>query len=118
MKLIIFSLFFVLLGFSSRLWSQVFYFVDNSNSIYTFDIETCESSFVVNIQGISGNFKITDITFAPDGNFYAISAGNLYSVDLLSGQSTWLGFAGSNYLPSLTSDAEGNLYMAGYGLYS
>ncbi len=95
--------------------SQVFYYVDNSNNIYTFDLATCESTFVVNVQGTAG---ISDITFAPDNNLYAVSLGDLYRVDLATGQSTFLGSWNADWAPSLTCDSEGNIYTAGYGLYS
>ncbi|HHM21066.1 MAG TPA: hypothetical protein ENJ20_03485, partial [Bacteroidetes bacterium] len=118
LKSISLSCLFLFVNLSAH--AQVFYYVDDMADIYTYDLSTCESTFVVHIQGTPTSYR--DITFAPDGNLYVVSLTKLYKIDLVTGASTLLttlcantNLCGTN---AMTSDTEGNIYMAGKRLYS
>lgn len=106
--LFVFSITFII-----SVHSQLVYYVDALADIYTYDISTCENTFVVHIQGPVTTYS--DITFAPDGNLYVVSLNQLYRINLITGartlMTTWT--VNGN---SLTSDSEGNIYMAGNDL--
>jgi len=96
---------------------QVFYYVDDVSDIYTYDLANCESTFVVHIQGLPTVYG--DITFAPDGNVYVISWNKIYQIDLASGERTLVTTLSQNqFYRALTSDAMGNIYIAGDVLFS
>ncbi len=109
--------FFFFSCFNPNIWSQVVYYVDNQETIYSYDLSTCQTTLIANVTGIPPQ-SIGDLTFAPDNEIYIVSLGNLYVVDITTGQATLLGYFGSQFISSLVSDALGNIFAAGYSLYS
>lgn len=105
---------FAICVLSSNLKAQIFYYVNSVGEIYTYDISTCQSEFVVAIEGAP--ISISDITFAPDGNLYGLQNGKIVKIDLNTGGLTLV--LDCNCLAnSLTSDGSGNLYFGLTGLY-
>jgi len=108
----------ILIAFPLALFSQQFYYSDLNKNVHLYDMTNCHDSIVINIQFSGVAFQ--DITFAPDGNLYAVTVGNLYLINQQTGAATLVNDWCPNYFcysTSLISDAEGNIYAAGDSLY-
>ncbi|PHI18169.1 hypothetical protein CEQ90_19280 [Lewinellaceae bacterium SD302] len=83
-----------------------------NGELYSLDLADCDYQFVANMPVSS-----TDISFHPNGNFYALgSAGQLYEIDLTAGSSQLIYTFEANatqLYTALTISAEGIFYAAG-----
>ncbi len=106
-KLVLIPIVFFFLG---HLLGQVIYISTTNNRIYRLDLETCNYVEIVRL-----NTPITDISFHPDGTFYAIASnGSLFVVDTINGNMTTVHkFISMQRFNSLTSSGDGILYTTG-----
>ncbi len=90
-------------------WSQEIYVVTGNNDLYRLNLDDCSIQFVVKVQQ-----QTYDISFDPHGNLYGVSSsGNLFQIDTLTGQTTFLHKFNGQSFNSLTIGADGTIYTTG-----
>ncbi|MFM2267437.1 MAG: hypothetical protein RL757_878 [Bacteroidota bacterium] len=100
------------LSFSVITTAQEVFFADNFRNIYRVDLGTCTSTLVTPIRGLPRGEVIKDITFTPDGKFYAIGT-QLYEVNLTTGVATAVIPNTFQLENAMVADNNGVIYLAG-----
>jgi len=97
---------------NSLIAAPVLWVVDGNGYLGTVDLETADVSIIGYM-----NDATTDIAFDPDGNLYAITRVDFYSVNKTTAEMTHIGER-SDATNSLVFGSDGTLYTASNSLYT
>ncbi|MEL6986255.1 MAG: gliding motility-associated C-terminal domain-containing protein [Bacteroidota bacterium] len=101
--------FLLSLFFAIQSYSQEIVILSDDNGIYNLNLEDCSYNLITSLSD-----QFSDISFSPDGRFFAVNlVGELHEVDLMTGNTTLIqGGFGAN-ANSLTISASGLAYITG-----
>ncbi len=105
---IIFTAFLYLNG--TTLFGQDFFVISDKGNLLKVDLSTCS----LTPRGTSAsNIVYGDITYRPNGNFYAITKNSLYTIDTTSGSTNLVHTFSTltNPLNAMTTDKNGLIYL-------
>jgi len=105
-------IFALVLKANSLIAAPVLWVVDGNGYLGTIDLETDDVSIIGYM-----NDATTDIAFDPDGNLYAITRVDFYSVNKTTAEMTYIGER-SDATNSLVFGSDGTLYTASNSLYT
>ncbi len=106
-----FLIFFLCLACDNALQAQDFFVVNSSGTLQKIDLSNCS----VEDRGHNpSGLKYGDVTFHPNGNFYAITKNSLYEMDTVTGYANpYYNFRTSaDALNAMTTSVDGTIYAA------
>ena len=86
------------------------YFSDSIGRLATVDVDTG----VVDVIGLTG-IAFTDLAFAPSGELFGITADNAYTIDIETGEATYVGALPVGNMGGAVFGIDGSLYTASFG---
>ena len=103
------KLFFALLLNSITLWGQDFFVISAKGSLLKIDLKDCS----VTPRGSSSGLIYGDITYHPNGKFYAITKNAIFSIDTTNGTTNLIHTFSTltDPLNAMTTDKNGTIYL-------